>query len=142
MSTCPNPTCPDRVRIGLAGEYVDSVEVCPQCGTPLVPATAADRDESSETAPGDLELVSVLQTADDGLAALVKSIFDADSIRYFVRGEGVQDLLGWGRIVGGFNYVVGPMEFLVRQDDVDRARALLTASEGVPGDLRESEDDA
>jgi Putative prokaryotic signal transducing protein len=142
MRTCPNLTCPDRVRGGLAGEYIDSVEVCPQCGTPLVAGTPADRDDTPETAAaGDLELVSVLQTADEGLAALVKSILDADNIRYFVKGEGVQDLLGWGRIAGGFNYVVGPVEFLVRQDDVDRARALLTESEGVQGQLGESEDD-
>ena len=141
MRTCPNPTCPDRVRVGLVGEYIDSVAVCPECGTPLAAGAPADRDDSSETAGGDLELVSVLQTADEGLAALVKSIFDADNIRYFVKGEGVQDLLGWGRI-GGFNYVVGPVEFLVRQDDADRARALLTKSEGGPGELREPEDDA
>lgn len=107
----------------------------------MVAGTPAHRDDSSEAAAGDLELVSVLQTADEGLAALVKSIFDADNIRYFVKGEGVQDLLGWGRI-GGFNYVVGPVEFLVRQDDADRARALLTESQGGPGELREPEDDA
>jgi muconolactone D-isomerase len=33
MRVCPNTDCPDRVRLGLAGEYVDSVEVCPTCGT-------------------------------------------------------------------------------------------------------------
>ena len=134
--------CPDRVVTGLVGEYVDSVEVCPHCGTRLVASTPIDRDGPSDTAVGDLKLVSVLQTADEGLAALVNSILDGDNIRYVVKGEGVQDLLGWGRIVGGFNYVVGSVEFLVRQDDADRARALLTDTESVPGESRESEDDA
>lgn len=79
-------------------------------------------------------MVCVLRTADEGLAALVKSILDAYSIRYVVRGEGVQDLLEWGRI-GWFNFVMGPAEFLVHGDDAERARALLTETEGVSGAL-------
>ena len=139
MKVCPNPTCPDRVHLGVAGEYVDSVDVCPRCGTALVADVEEDRERPAAPAAGDLDLVSVLQTADEGLAALAKSILDADNIAYVVKGEGVQDLLGWGRLLGGFNYVVGPVEFLVRQEDVDRARALLAETEAVPGDSPESE---
>ncbi|PYM19509.1 MAG: hypothetical protein DMD81_03640 [Candidatus Rokuibacteriota bacterium] len=139
MKVCPNPTCPDRVHLGVAGEYVDSVDVCPRCGTALVADVEEDRERPAAPPAGDLDLVSVLQTADEGLAALAKSILDADNIAYVVKGEGVQDLLGWGRLLGGFNYVVGPVEFLVRQEDVDRARALLAETEAVPGDSPESE---
>jgi hypothetical protein len=104
---------------------------------------------SGESAPApwiegdaDIEMVSVLRTADEGLASLVKSMFDGDGIRYVVRGEGLQDLLGWGR-VGGFNYIVGPAEFLVHQDDADRARALLqTEAAGLADESPESDDDA
>ena len=140
MKVCPNPTCPDRVHLGVAGEYVDSVDVCPRCGTALVADVEEDRERPAAPPAGDLDLVSVLQTADEGLAALAKSILDADNIAYVVKGEGVQDLLGWGRLLGGFNYVVGPVEFLVRQEDVGRARALLAETEAVPGDSPESED--
>jgi len=42
-----------------------------------------------------------------------------------VRGEGLQDLFGAGRMSAGFNYVVGPAQFWVRADDAERARGLL-----------------
>jgi hypothetical protein len=142
MRTCPNPACPDRVRLGLAGEYVDSVAVCPQCGTPLLDAKPAAENSPVPEAPyAAIEMVCVLRTADEGLASLVKSMFDGEGIRYVVRGEGLQDLLGWGR-VGGFNYIVGPAEFLVHQDDADRARALLqTEATGLADESPESDDD-
>ena len=140
MRTCPNPACPDRVGLGLAGEYVDSVTVCPQCGTPLIDATPATESPASAEAR-EVEMVCVLRTADEGLASLVKSMFDGDGIRYVVRGEGLQDLLGWGR-VGGFNYIVGPAEFLVHEDDADRARSLLQAeASGRADDSTGSDDD-
>src|SRR2546428_829435 len=101
MRTCPNPTCPDRVHLGLVGEYVDSVEVCPKCGVQLAEAAPEDRDRAAADArDAELEMVCVIRTADEGLAALVKSILDGYNIRYVVKGEGVQDLLGWGRIGG------------------------------------------
>jgi len=70
----------------------------------------------------------------------VKSLLDSESITYTVRGEILQDLLGWGRIVGPFNYIIGPAEFFVRRDDADKAQALLQA-EGLPGDLAGPDDD-
>jgi hypothetical protein len=36
------------------------------------------------------------------------------------------DLFGLGRMTG-FNFAMGPAEFLVRADDADRARVLWTA---------------
>ena len=136
----PNPACPDVLRLGLVGEYVDSVERCPKCGAELIvvhsPAADVRPSEESRRPPViETALVSVLQTADEGLIALVKSLFEAEGIDYFLKGEGLQDLLGWGRIAGGFNYVVGPADFLVRENDADRARGLLA-------DLRSDNDAA
>ncbi len=34
---CPNPECLDFSEDGVRGEYVDTVSVCPKCGTRLVP---------------------------------------------------------------------------------------------------------
>jgi len=70
--------------------------------------------------------VPVFRTGDAGLVALAKSLLEGDRIEYLARGEGIQDLVGWGRFGGGFNYAVGPVEFVVRIDDAPRARALLT----------------
>ena len=70
------------------------------------------------------ELVPVLATGDAGLIAVARSLLEAEKIDYFVRGEGLQDLFGYGRLTG-FSLVVGPAEFLVRAEDADRARELL-----------------
>jgi hypothetical protein len=97
----------------------ESAEVCPHCGA-----------ERPETPPGpppepNLELVPVFRTGDAGLIALAKSLLEGEGIEYLARGEGLQDLFGGGRLGGGFNYVVGPVEFVVRSDDAPRVRALL-----------------
>jgi hypothetical protein len=99
-------------------EYAWDVMVCPTCDVETV-----DRLPGPEPTP-DVELVSVLATGDPGVLALAKSLLDAEQIDYFVRGEGLQDLFGLGRITG-FSFAMGPAQFLVRADDADRARGLL-----------------
>jgi hypothetical protein len=82
MRTCPNPACPDRVRLSLAGEYVDSVTVCPQCGSRLLDAPpTAEHPTGPEAPDAAIEMVCVLRTADEGLASLVKSMLDSEGIR-------------------------------------------------------------
>jgi len=39
---CPNRECPDFAEDGVPGEYVETVTVCPKCGTPLVAEWPAD----------------------------------------------------------------------------------------------------
>lgn len=73
----------------------------------------------------DAVLVPVLQTGDAALIAVAKSLLEAEGIDFFVRGEGLTDLFGLGRLTA-FNYVVGePPAFLVREEDAARARELL-----------------
>jgi Putative prokaryotic signal transducing protein len=110
----------------------ETADVCPHCG-----------DEQPE-APGpppepDLELVTVFRTGDAGLIALAKSLLEGEAIEYLARGDGLQDLFGWGRLGSSFNYIVGPVEFVVRSDDAPRARALLRDLASVE-DPRPSED--
>jgi hypothetical protein len=62
MRTCPNPACPDRVRLGLARESVDSVTVCPQCGTRLLDAPpTAENPADAEARDAATEMVCVLR---------------------------------------------------------------------------------
>jgi putative signal transducing protein len=115
-------------------EFSWDVMVCPNCNVDTV-----DRLPGPEPTP-DAELVSILATGDPGVIALAKSLLEADEIDYFVRGDGLQDLFGLGRMTG-FNFAMGPAEFLVRSDDAERARELLdglTAS----GPERDSSHDA
>jgi hypothetical protein len=68
--------------------------------------------------------VSVLATGDAGIIAVARSLLEAEGIDYFVRGDGLQDLFGFGRITG-FSYAMGPAEVCVRSEDAVRARELL-----------------
>jgi hypothetical protein len=82
-------------------------------------------DGSSRPPDPDIELVPVFRSGDEGRILLAKSLLDAEGIVYLARGDGLQDLFGWGRVLTGFNYVVGPVEFVVRKEDETRARELL-----------------
>ena len=99
-------------------EFSWDVMVCPTCDVDTV-----DRLPGPEPTP-EVELVPVLATGDAGVIAVAKSLLEAEEIDYFVRGDGLQDLFGLGRMTS-FNFAMGPAEFLVRSDDADRARELL-----------------
>ena len=100
-------------------EFSWDVMVCPNCDVDTV-----DRLPGPEPTP-DIELVRVLATGDAGLIGVAKSLLEAEEIEYFVRGDGLQDLFGLGRLTG-FSYAMGPAEFWARADDADRARELLS----------------
>jgi hypothetical protein len=100
------------------GEFPSQVTTCPRCDVETV-----DRLPGPEPAP-DLQLVKVFATGDAGLIGLVKSLLESEGVDYLLRGDGLQDLFGFGRVTS-FNYIVGPAEFWVRQADGDRARDLL-----------------
>ncbi len=85
---------------------------------------AVDRIPGPEPTP-DVALARVLVTGDAGLIPLAKSLLEGEGIEYLIRGEGLQDLFGWGRVGSGYNYIVGPAEFWVRADEAERARELL-----------------
>ena len=78
-----------------------------------------------DTPDPDIQLVPLFQTSDASLIALAKSLLDAEQVDYLVRGEGVQDLFGFGRFATGFNPITEAPVFLVREADADRARMLL-----------------
>jgi len=100
------------------GEYSWDVMICPACNVDTV-----DRLPGPEPTP-DVNLVPVLATGDSGIIAIAQSLLENAEIDYFVRGDGLQDLFGLGRLTG-YSYLMGPAEFLVRADDAARAHELL-----------------
>ena len=69
--------------------------------------------------------VTVLETSDQGLIAIAKSLLEEADIPCFAKGEGLQDLFGWGRMGTGFNVITGPVALQVPASNADEARALL-----------------
>ena len=114
-------------------EFAWHVMICPTCDIETV-----DRLPGPEPTP-DVQLVSVLATGDAAVIAIAKSLLEGEQIDYLVRGDGLQDLFGLGRITG-FSYAMGPAEFWVRVDDVDRARELLEGLK-TPAEEREPSHD-
>ena len=101
-------------------EYAWDVMVCPVCDVDTV-------DELPRVGPEptpDAELVRVLVTGDAGLIAIARSLLEGEQIDFFVRGEGLQDLFGLGRVTS-YSFAMGAAEFWVRAEDADNARALL-----------------
>ena len=103
---------------------------CPTCRQDLDPdgvCPTCSGAEANPRPPGDptIQLTTVFSAGDPALIALAKSLLDGEQIDYVVRGEGVQDLFGWGRVGSGFNVITGPAQFDVREEDAQRARELL-----------------
>ncbi len=99
-------------------EYSWDVMICPACDVETV-----DRLPGPDPTP-DAELVRVLATGDAGLIAFARSLLEGEKIDYFVRGDGLQDLFGVGRVTS-YSYAMGPAEFWVRAEDAENARVLL-----------------
>ncbi|MFQ5526449.1 MAG: putative signal transducing protein [Thermoanaerobaculia bacterium] len=106
-------------------EYREGFDRCSECGVPL--------DETPATGPGpgpdpNLELVTILETADASAVPVVQSILQAAGIPFFVR-----DLHSLGmRPRGGFFGAASPelgAAIQVPADRVDEARALLEPEE-------------
>jgi len=70
-------------------------------------------------------LVTVFETGNEAIVAVVKSLLDEAQIKYLAQGAGVQDLFGVGVIGTGFNPITGPVVFQVMPEDAEYARELL-----------------
>src|SRR4051794_37062003 len=92
--------------------------VCPACDVDTV-----DRLPGPEPTP-DAQLVCAFTTGNPALIAIAKSLLEGEGIDYLVRGDGLQDLFGVGRVTN-YSFAMGPPEFWVREEDAERTRALL-----------------
>jgi hypothetical protein len=77
----------------------------------------------------DVQLVTVFRAGREDLIVLAQSMLQSAQIDFAVKGEGIQDVLAWGRFPIGNNLVAGPIEIQVRSEDAEDARALLASLE-------------
>jgi len=106
-------------------EYREGFTQCADCLVPLVKQPPEAKPKPSPAPPPPLELVTVFKSGDPAVLALAKSLLESAEIPFLARGEGIQDLVGWGRFPGGANLAIGPVEIQVNADDLEQAKTLL-----------------
>ncbi len=104
-------------------EFVPRIKECPDCKVSLVeePPVEQEIKRGSEY----VELVTVFEASDASALMFAKSVLDGAGIKYLAKGQGLQNLFGWGVIGTGFNPIVGPVRLQVAQGDEEEALMLL-----------------
>jgi Lipocalin-like domain/Putative prokaryotic signal transducing protein len=124
----PDPPIGKCARCGRSIAANHPGDACSECEEPFPPQILrALKDATAESA-----LVPVFRTEDPGLMPLATSTLDAAGIEHAEPGGGLQDPFGGG------SYGAGPNEIWVREDDEERARALL---DGLTTDAAEGDVD-
>lgn len=116
-------------------EYRENLTVCSTCNVPLV------SEDPRQIKREFIKFVTVYETGDPAVIAFVKSIFQSEGIRYFCKGEGLQDLFAGGRLGTGFNPIIGSIEIQVDEKDVEKAKELLKQIEKSEFELLETDAD-
>jgi hypothetical protein len=107
-------------------EYREGFTHCASCDVDLVEPVPAEGEP-------EVDLVKVYETGNAAIIPLLESLFDDAGIEYMAKSEAIQDLFGWGRLGVNFNFVLGrPVEFFVREDAAEEARAIVKTLEDLP----------
>lgn len=120
----PGPPIGTCVRCGRSIASNHPGDRCAQCEEPFPPEIL----QKLRASPPEPVLVRVLRTEDPGLIPLAKSMLDEEAIEHLTRGEDPQDPFR-GQLGA---HASGPVEFWVREEDADRARALLDGLSAPP----------
>jgi hypothetical protein len=121
------PVCGDEYRPGFRR--------CNDCDVELVLNPPAETEP-----PAPFELMTVLETGDQSLVAVARSVLDAAGIPCIAKNERLQNLFGWGTIGTGFNAAMGPIRLQVLREDAEVAKELL-ATAAAPEDDEDEEGD-
>ncbi len=77
-----------------------------------------------------MKLVELVSTANMADIAFIKSLLDAESIRYLAQGEGFHSV----------RPLIEPVRFLVAEEDLERARPLIEGTHLSIGPFADSHD--
>lgn len=119
-------------------EFQEGITTCVDCEVGLV------KHRPVEDKPEYVSFVTVYETGNPAIISFAKSILDSENIRYNMKGDGVQDLFGGGRIGTGFNPIFGPVQIQVDEKEASLARELLSGieeEESVESDHYNEDDD-
>ncbi len=110
--------CPE-----CGSEYREGFTHCTECDVDLVPEAPQHFDAA-------IKLVKVFETGNPALIPVVESLLDEAGVAFLTKNENLQDMFGGGRLGSGFSIILGPVQFLVREEDVPAAQSLLEDLEG------------
>ncbi|MGV8122915.1 MAG: DUF2007 domain-containing protein [Candidatus Xenobiia bacterium LiM19] len=103
-------------------EYEPHVRNCKDCQLELVESLPP---EPPEPEPSYQELVTVYSAPSPAMLDMAQSILQSAEIKYYIKGELIQNIIAFGTYGGSFNLSVGPPEIQVAPDDAEEARILL-----------------
>lgn len=96
---------------------------CPKCNAKINLEESICTNCGEEYKKG--RMVKILITGDMPLIAITKSVLTDADVEYFVKGEGLQDLIGLGSFGTGYNVATGPMELYVSEEDAEAVQLLI-----------------
>jgi hypothetical protein len=119
------PVCGDEYQAGFTR--------CDECNASLVETL----EPPPEVPP--IDLTTVLETGDQSLAVVARSVLQAAGIPSIARNERLQNLFGWGSVGTGYSVAMGPIKIQVSGEDADVARELLKTGPVPPTQDEESD---
>ncbi len=109
MFACP--FCGDRVAL--------QSPQCPRCGI----AVRWQGDVPDFEDPGDI--VTLVKVFNPTTQPLIESLLETAGIPYVVQTDVMQDVMGLGRLAGGYNQIFGPPVIQVPKGMLDAAREAI-----------------
>ncbi len=67
----------------------------------------------------------VFSTHNRGLISLAKSLLEDNEIEYYVKNETLNNTFGSGILLGGYDPIISPIEFLVSDKCISKAKLIL-----------------
>ena len=92
--------------------------ICPKCKIAFSQTSQPNYNDEQD------DFVTVFESGSPSVIVMAKSLLESADIKYIVKGENLQDLLG-GRLVYDYNPVFGATEILVNEEDVEEALTIL-----------------
>ena len=98
----------------------------PEPSVPPPRAKVSTVTAPTESVARGLPFVTVFATGNPALIAVAKLVLRAAGIPFLTKAEGVQDLIGLGRLFHGLNLATGPVQLQVLSEEADDAKDLLS----------------
>ena len=102
-------------------EYREGFNQCTECDVALVAEPPAVKSKKMEWP----DMVILRTISDSAFLLVAKSILLDAGIPFWIKNEGLQDLIGFGRVGMGFNIMIQPVGLFIPKKYMKEANRLL-----------------